>query len=74
MVRTFMRTLAQPGEDWRRTHNAIFTKTSLTFARVPAKVYMHQSSGEGAFCIWDGGLQNVPKGMDYTMRWLSQDG
>ena len=31
----------------------MFTRTSLTFTRVPAKVpHIHQSSGEGAFCMW----------------------
>ena len=40
------------GELWR-THNTIFTRTSVTFTRVPAKVpHLHQSSGEGAFCAW----------------------
>ena len=42
-------TLANFGEP----HNVIFTKTSPTFTRVPAKVpHLHQSSGEGAFCLW----------------------
>ena len=46
-----MRTLANLGELWR-THNTIFTTTSVTFTRVPAKVpHIHQSSGEGAFCM-----------------------
>ena len=47
------RSLAKFGELWR-THNAIFTRTSVTFTtRVPAKVpHIHQSSSEGAFCIW----------------------
>ena len=45
------RSLAKFGELWR-TRNVIFTRTSLTFTRVPAKVpYIHQSSGEGAFCM-----------------------
>ena len=51
-TRTFMRTLAKSGQLWP-TYNAIFTRTSLTFTRVPAKVpHLHQSSGEGAFCMW----------------------
>ena len=51
-ARAFMRTLAKPGELWR-THNSALTSTSLTFTRDPAKVpHIHQSSGEGAFCIW----------------------
>ena len=46
------RTLMKFGELWR-THNNTFTRTSVTFTRVPAKVpRIHQSSGEGAFCIW----------------------
>ena len=45
------RSLANFGELWR-THNSVFTSASLTFTRVPAKVpHIHQSSGEGAFCI-----------------------
>ena len=45
------RSLAKFGEVWR-THNTIFMRTSLAFTRVPAKVpHLHQSSGEGAFCI-----------------------
>ena len=45
------RTFAKSGELWR-THNTIFTSTSVTFTRVPAKVpHIHQSSGEGAFCM-----------------------
>ena len=51
-ARAFMRTLANLGEVWR-THNTIFTTTSVTFTKVPAKVaHIHQSSGEGAFCMW----------------------
>ena len=51
-LRDFMRTLAKPGELWR-THDATFTRTSLTFTRVPAKVPRgHQSSGEGALGMW----------------------
>ena len=37
-------TLAKPGEVWRtewRTHSVMFTRTSLTFTRVPAKVPPH---------------------------------
>ena len=50
-ARAFMRTLAKYGELWR-THNVIFRISSLTFTRVPAKVtHVHQSSGEGAFCM-----------------------
>ena len=46
------RSLAKFGELWR-AHNAFFTRTSLTFTRVPAKVpHIHQSSGEGAVCMW----------------------
>ena len=46
-----MRILANVGELWR-THNAMFTTTSLIFTRVPAKVsHVHQSSGAGAFCM-----------------------
>ena len=46
------RSLANSGELWR-THNAMFTRTSATFTRVLAKVpHIHQSSGEGAFCMW----------------------
>ena len=46
------RSLAKLGDLWR-THNATFTRTSLTFTRVPTKVsHIHQSSGEGAFCVW----------------------
>ena len=50
-VRAFKRTFAKPGALWR-THNAILTRTSLTFTRVPAKVsHMHQSPDEGGFCM-----------------------
>ena len=36
-------------------------RTSLAFTRVQAKVpRIHQSSGEGAFCMW-GGLQSAPQ-------------
>ena len=46
------RSLVKFGELWR-THNVIFTRTSLTFTRVPAKApHIHQSSSEGAFCMW----------------------
>ena len=46
------RSLAKFRELWR-THHAIFTRTSLTFTRLPAKVpHIHQSSGEGTFCMW----------------------
>ena len=42
-------------ELWR-SHNAIFTRTSPTFTRVPAKVlHIHQRvpvNTEGAFCMW----------------------
>ena len=38
-------------EVWR-THNAIFTRTSLTLMRVPAKVpHIHWSAGKGAFSV-----------------------
>ena len=54
VARAFMklwRSLAKFGKFWG-THHAIWTRTSLTFARVPAKVpRIHQSSGEGAF-VW----------------------
>ena len=46
-----MRILAMPGAKFGGTHNAIFTRTCLTFTRVPAKVHIHQSSGESAFCM-----------------------
>ena len=46
------------GEAWRTLANP----QRHAFTRVPAKVpHIHQSSGEGAFCVL-GGLQNVPKG------------
>ena len=46
------RCLANTGELWP-AHNTIFTKTSPTFTRVSAQApHVHQSSGEGAFCIW----------------------
>ena len=49
---SFMRTLAKPGEFWQ-THNDTFMRSSPTFTRVPAKFpHIHQSSGEGAFCMW----------------------
>ena len=48
------RSLVKFAELWR-THNAIFMRNSLTFARVPVKVpHIHQSSGEGAFCMLSG--------------------
>ena len=50
-ARAFIRTLAKFGELWR-SHNAIFTRTSPTFTRVPAKFsHIQQCSCEGAFSM-----------------------
>ena len=52
LSRELWRSLANSGELWR-AHNDMLKRTSLTFTRVPAKVrHIHQSSGEGAFCMW----------------------
>ena len=48
-ARAFMRSLAKSGDP----QHATFTRTSLTFTSVPAKVpHIHQSSGEGALGMW----------------------
>ena len=48
-----------PGEAWR-THNAIFMRASLTFARVPANVPPHSPEFLYRRLACVGGLQNVP--------------
>ena len=51
--RAFIRTLAKFGEPCEPA-TPCSQEPSLTFTRVPAKVpYSHQSSGEGAFCMWE---------------------